>query len=481
MDATTTASPCAAAPPQYTRRRPEEGLLYRLIDEHLDHFIAMISQDERGLPQRVIDEFRAYLDCGILERGFILRCCLSCNYFHCLGFSCRLRGFCPSCMSKRSAVVAAHLVDHVIPHVSTRQWVVTLPIHLRYLVAHHREIQKKVHGMINRAISGYYCAFGRSRGGPHAQSGFVSFSQYASSDLSLNPHFHIIYLDGAYGRTSDGTLRFYHSPAPTQADVEKVLATIAATIIAYLIKLGVLSTEAEWLEVPASGTLHEDHPLYARMLHASALGYTTQGAQTFHKVRKLGKGYGYLGESAAFKGPFCARQNGFTIHCARRIKSERRKELEQLIGYVTRPPLSEKRLALLPSGEVEITLKNPYADGTKAIVLTPMGLLSKLSAIIPPAWAHLTRYGGILAPAAKDRAAVVPSPKEAAADPEHLAKGGSYHWAAMLKRIFAVDLTICPRCGSLLKSIAAITDPASIAAILSHSSQGPDPPLPKAA
>ena len=110
MDATTTASPCAAASPQYTRRRPEEGLLYRLIDEHLDHFIAMISQDERGLPQRVIDEFRAYLDCGILERGFILRRCLSCNYFHCLGFSCRLRGFCPSCMSKRSAVVAAHLL-----------------------------------------------------------------------------------------------------------------------------------------------------------------------------------------------------------------------------------------------------------------------------------------------------------------------------------------------------------------------------------
>jgi hypothetical protein len=147
----------------------------------------------------------------------------------------------------------------------------------------------------------------------------------------------------------------------------KVLATIAATIIAYLIKLGVLSTEGEWLEVPASGTLHEDHPLYARMLHASALGYTTEGAQTFQKVRKLGKGYGYLGESAAFKGPFCARQNGFTIHCARRIKSERRKELEQLIGYVTRPPLSEKRLALLPSGEVEITLKNPYATAPRQL------------------------------------------------------------------------------------------------------------------
>jgi hypothetical protein len=44
-----------------------------------------------------------------------------------------------------------------------------------------------------------------------------------------------------------------------------VLATIAATIIAYLIKLGILSTEGEWLEVHASGTLHEDHPLYANV------------------------------------------------------------------------------------------------------------------------------------------------------------------------------------------------------------------------
>jgi Putative transposase len=266
-----------------------------------------------------------------------------------------------------------------------------------------------------------------------------------------------------------------------RTEVEKVLATIAATIIAYLIKLGILSTEGEWLEVPASGMLHEDHPLYARMLHASSLGYTTEGTQNFHQVRKLGKGYGYLGEPAAFKGPFCARQNGFTIHCARRIKSEARGELEQLIRYATRPPLSEKRLALLPSGEVEITLKNPYADGTRALVLTPLGLLSKLASIIPPAWAHLTRYGGILAPAAKDRAAVVPSPKEAETDTEQLVKGGNYHWAAMLKRIFTVDLTICPRCASLLKSIAAITDPTSIAEILRHFSQGPDPPLSKAA
>ena len=47
-----------------------------------------------------------------------------------VAFSCKPRGYCPSCRARRMSRTAAHLVDHVIPHVPVRQWVLSLPIPL---------------------------------------------------------------------------------------------------------------------------------------------------------------------------------------------------------------------------------------------------------------------------------------------------------------------------------------------------------------
>lgn len=40
-----------------------------------------------------------------------------------VAFSCKGRGFCPSCTGRRMADLAAHLVDEVLPKVAIRQWV----------------------------------------------------------------------------------------------------------------------------------------------------------------------------------------------------------------------------------------------------------------------------------------------------------------------------------------------------------------------
>lgn len=50
-------------------------------------------------------------------------------------FSCKRRGFCPSCGGRRMAERAAYLVDEVLPQVPVRQWVLTLPYRLRYRLA----------------------------------------------------------------------------------------------------------------------------------------------------------------------------------------------------------------------------------------------------------------------------------------------------------------------------------------------------------
>ena len=65
-------------------------------------------------------------------------------------------GFCPSCGGRRMAQRAAHLVDHVLPDVPIRQWVLTLPHRLRYDLAWRHDLCRRVarilHGAIERHL-----------------------------------------------------------------------------------------------------------------------------------------------------------------------------------------------------------------------------------------------------------------------------------------------------------------------------------------
>ncbi|MBT6277077.1 MAG: hypothetical protein HOI95_23450 [Chromatiales bacterium] len=107
----------------YRRHRPEETVLYDVVEQHADAFFE--GQEERGsgLPRFVREEFEAYLTCGRLERSFIRAKCTGCRHEHRVAFSCKRRGWCPSCASRRMAESGAHLVDNVLPkapHWSTR-------------------------------------------------------------------------------------------------------------------------------------------------------------------------------------------------------------------------------------------------------------------------------------------------------------------------------------------------------------------------
>ena len=115
------------APVHYERHRPEQTTLYRLVQQHAASFIAH-TEASTGceLPRFIKDEFDAFLECGILAHGFLR--CGECGHDKLLAFSCKRRGFCPSCGARRMSQTAAHLVDHVIPHVPV------LPIPLRLLL-----------------------------------------------------------------------------------------------------------------------------------------------------------------------------------------------------------------------------------------------------------------------------------------------------------------------------------------------------------
>ena len=103
----------------------------------------------------VKQEFDDYLKCGLLEHGFLRVKCGACSRERLVAFSCKRRGFCPSCGARRMIESAAHLVDHVLPEQPVRQRVLMFPYPLRFLFAAQPHALSQVLGVIYHAISTY--------------------------------------------------------------------------------------------------------------------------------------------------------------------------------------------------------------------------------------------------------------------------------------------------------------------------------------
>ncbi|MEO6096996.1 MAG: transposase zinc-binding domain-containing protein [Fibrobacteria bacterium] len=217
----------------YARRQPEKTPLYQVFQRHLPAFERMWTDTESGgcLPKFVTGGLQGFLRCGILAYGFAQMHCESCRKRHLVAFSCKGRGFCPSCMGRRMNEGAANLVDHALPEgVPLRQWVLTLPYPLRYPLAFEACHLGKVLRLFTTTVSAWY-----TRGFPGSKTGSVTVIQRASSDLRLNPHFHTLFLDGAYRPGSEGEHPVFEpAPRPIQADIEAVVQRARKRILRYL-------------------------------------------------------------------------------------------------------------------------------------------------------------------------------------------------------------------------------------------------------
>ena len=109
------------APSPYVRHKPEQSLLYQVVEYHLPEFTEHLNHRDRPLPRFVVRESRDYLRCGRLEHGFVRVKCTGCRNELLVAFSCKRRGFCPSCSGRRMAGTSAHLIDHVLPEIPIRQ------------------------------------------------------------------------------------------------------------------------------------------------------------------------------------------------------------------------------------------------------------------------------------------------------------------------------------------------------------------------
>ena len=89
----------------YRQRHPERTVFYRVLFHYLDKFLLEYEnrfEKEYVYFRSVIKEVvERYLDCGNPKCGFARVRCQDCGSEFLLHFSCRIRGFCPSCHAKR--------------------------------------------------------------------------------------------------------------------------------------------------------------------------------------------------------------------------------------------------------------------------------------------------------------------------------------------------------------------------------------------
>ena len=177
----------------YRPRNPETTVLYQVVAEQLETFLSRQQKRDRPVPRFVEEEFRSFLDCGILARGFLRLHCQDCGQDRLLAFSCKGRVWCPSCGGRRMSDTAAHLVDRVFPIVPVRQWVLSLPFALRYRMAYDARLTSVVLSVFIRALFGELRRRARELLNlGSSQCGAVTFVQRFGDALNANVHFHCL-------------------------------------------------------------------------------------------------------------------------------------------------------------------------------------------------------------------------------------------------------------------------------------------------
>ena len=462
----------------YQRHEPEKTTLYKLIQANWLTFQNQVEQDlGYPLPDFVIKEFEEYLRCGILAHGFLRAQCTSCHHEMLVAFSCKKRGFCPSCGARRMSVTAAHLVDHVLPHKNIRQWVLTFPVPIRLCLAVRPKVMARALDIAHLVIGQYY----RKKAGltaNNSKSGAVTLIQRFGGSLNLNIHFHQLFVDGCYELNEQKLpIDFWVASPPTVKEIEEVLSKIISKLTKYMERQKIIIRDSEdgfQIPIPDEDTLSK--------LQATSVTYRFATGKSKGKkamVLKLVTD----NDHNATKG-LVTKNSGFSLHAGVATKAHERDRLEKVCRYIARPAVAEERLSTNDQGDVIYRFKKPWDDGTTAMKLTPMELMERLVALVPRPRVHLTRFHGVLAPHYKHRKQIIPKPPELKIvqdqeiiEPKQLElKKKNIPWARLLARVFNIDVETCSKCGGKMKIIAAIEDPKVIRKILEHMGLDAKPP-----
>jgi hypothetical protein len=357
--------------------------------------------------------------------------------------------------------------------VPIRQWVFTVPVPVRYQLAFDAALTRAVLRIFVRTVFGWLRRRATRRGLVDARGGAVTAIQRFGGALNANVHFHSLLFDGVYTRsTPTGRPVFHRLPPPTDADIAGLLTRLHRRVRRLLARRGRLPEDG-----PGSDPFAAQEPLFAQTVAASLQGRVALGPRAGQPLRRLRSA-----AAATAAGPRCARLEGFSLHADVAVPARRRDRLEHLARYLLRPPLALERLTESSGGQLLYQFRRPWSDGSTALLLDPAELLERLAALVPRPRTHLLVYHGLLAPHAGWRSAIVPVPAPGAPAPSGVAgpdgprRPGRLSWSTLLRRVFALEVLVCPRCAGPRRILGAVTEPHAVRRLLASLGLAAEPP-----
>jgi hypothetical protein len=357
-----------------------------------------------------------YLDCGDWNRGFARVRCRSCPEEFLVAFSCRGRGLCPSCGAKRAAEVAAFLRDEVVEDVGHAQWVFTAPKMLRVYFLHHRELLGELSRAAYETVKELLAAAAGEEKG--FRPGVVSMVQTFGDRANFHPHVHALASRG--GWTDSG----------------------------------------EWVPVP-----YVDERAAEELFR--------------HKVLALLRRRGLLSQER-IELLRSWRRSGFSVHNRVWAHPGDGREFEALVRYMSRSPVSLKRLRFAPgSKEVVYTRKGGHdtSDPAEDEKIDAEEFVARVLVQIPDPRRHLVRYYGTYSNRARGQrrkakaqlgahGSSVSSQEHVPTPPERAAL--RRRWANLIRRVYEIEPLVCRRCGAEMRVVSFITDPRVVKRIVDH-------------
>ena len=126
-----------------------------------------------------------------------------------------------------------------------RQWVLTVPVRLRYVLAFDHALCRAVAGAFMRTVLGVLRRRARERGIADGRGGAVAIIQRFGSALNTNVHIHALVMDGVYVEEGTGALAFRPASPPSDDVMDQVLATIERRVERLLIRRGLYEDAAD--------------------------------------------------------------------------------------------------------------------------------------------------------------------------------------------------------------------------------------------
>jgi hypothetical protein len=292
---------------------------------------------------------------------------------------------------------AAHLVDHVLPDVPVRQFVLSVPFELRLLLACRADAFGAVTRIFVQEVFRWQRERAREAGLTNVHFGALAMQHRFGSSLNGNAHLHAVIPDCVFSRPDpERRAEFHNLRAPTADDLEEIAYNVHQRFRRWLGRHGLLKSQTD-----------DDFSNESREL--SALEACAQGSLGLGDLATVRVKPGERTEQEADKdgierrgaGRCVGECHGYSLYAGNAIPAGSPEARERLLRYCLRPPLSLERLSINRDGNVVYQVKATRRGKATQRIMKPMQFMARLVALIPPPRHPLLRFFGVLAPHAE--------------------------------------------------------------------------------